>query len=358
MTVEKKQSKDNKCVYLHMRLSDGSVFYVGSGNYPNRAYSTCKRSRKWSDIVASHGLLVEIVKHGLTKDMAIELERQIYEENKSTLVNAVTPRDVKRIDYDEIKTLVRYDEDSPTKLFWIKDVSTVAKTGSVAGNNLKNPSAYPKISVRHYSLLIHRIVYTLHFGTIPDGMVVDHIDGNKKNNNISNLRVTTPSQNCYNRKQSFDVLNPDLPQGVSRRQMQSGIVYEGYYHLDGKQHRKSFAVNKYGDELAKQNAIAWRSNKLTEHGIEVSERHFEKSSLEVINLQTNMFGHSMITRTTSGKSTKSDYVTFCVRRPKTFTRSFSINKYGLERAIELAVEARDEYLKTKEINNAYYNNRI
>ena len=43
---------------------------------------------------------------------------------------------------------------------------------------------------------IHRIVYEAWVGDVPEGMVVDHIDSNKKNNNVSNLEVVTYSENA------------------------------------------------------------------------------------------------------------------------------------------------------------------
>ena len=45
---------------------------------------------------------------------------------------------------------------------------------------------------------LHRLVYRTFIGNIPEGMVIDHIDGNTSNNNVCNLRCVTPSENCQN----------------------------------------------------------------------------------------------------------------------------------------------------------------
>jgi hypothetical protein len=44
----------------------------------------------------------------------------------------------------------------------------------------------------HY---IYRLVYETYVGEIPDGLTIDHIDGNPLNNNVDNLQVMTLGEN-------------------------------------------------------------------------------------------------------------------------------------------------------------------
>jgi hypothetical protein len=57
----------------------------------------------------------------------------------------------------------------------------------------------------------HRLIFLMHYGYLPD--YLDHIDGNRVNNKVENLREATLSQNQHNRKLSKN--NTSGVKGVS-----------------------------------------------------------------------------------------------------------------------------------------------
>lgn len=78
-------------------------------------------------------------------------------------------------------------------LYW-KAPRTGVTVGKQAGYDCGN--GYIGVQVDGKNHKLHRIIFAMHNGYIPD--FIDHIDGNKNNNSIDNLRECTHQENIYN----------------------------------------------------------------------------------------------------------------------------------------------------------------
>lgn len=71
------------------------------------------------------------------------------------------------------------------------------EAGTLAGAN--NGSGYLQIRIRPRAYYVHRIVWEMLNGPIPEGIEIDHRNGIRSDNTPSNLRLATPSQNLCNK---------------------------------------------------------------------------------------------------------------------------------------------------------------
>ena len=81
-------------------------------------------------------------------------------------------------------------------LIWKIATSPRVRVGDIAG--YLNGYGYIGIGIDGSSYKAHRLIYFYHNGCLPSN--IDHIDGNKSNNKIENLRSATTSQNAMNQK--------------------------------------------------------------------------------------------------------------------------------------------------------------
>jgi hypothetical protein len=80
-------------------------------------------------------------------------------------------------------------------------------------------SGYKKLTLMNEQIKLHRLVWFLSYGVWPSGQI-DHIDGNKLNNSLSNLRDVSMSVNMQNR--------------YATKTKKSGLPYGVTFHPNGK----------------------------------------------------------------------------------------------------------------------------
>ena len=94
----------------------------------------------------------------------------------------------------EVRLLFAYHPEG--YLIWRMPLNKATKVGDKAGTLSPNDKGYLRVKVRGYEDAIHRLVYLWHTGESPP--IVDHIDHDRQNNRIENLRAAGTKENSWN----------------------------------------------------------------------------------------------------------------------------------------------------------------
>lgn len=125
------------------------------------------------------------------------------------------------IDIDELRLQLTYDPYTGVckrKAYRDRYGNLVSCDYEITGTTRADKYGYYRVSIGGKRYLLHKLIYYYSTGRWPD--TIDHIDGNCKNNKLSNLRETDRQGNMMNLK-----LRSDNPTGYVGVAMKYGKYY-------------------------------------------------------------------------------------------------------------------------------------
>ena len=196
---------------------DGKIFSIKSNKFikpslnkiSNRLYISLVVNNKNKKHVL-HSLIYRIFNNEYNNSFyLIHIDNNIYNNNINNL---------KLIQRNENKNIIKFNKNEWKFIPNYENRYIINKDGIIKSlitnkvfednYNTKETNTYKMVGLIKYNgelqrFLVHRLVYQTFIGEIDENMVIDHIDRNKLNNKLENLRMITQCENVKNCSRVF-----------------------------------------------------------------------------------------------------------------------------------------------------------
>ena len=145
----------------------------------------------------------------------------------------------KPIDVDELRKVFRIRNGNLEKI----DARSKYEKWKIVTNKNNNGNGYCQVEFNKRKILYHIIVWILTTGNdVPNGLRIDHKNGNRLCSTMSNMRLVTNRQNNQNTKKHRGgklvgcYLNSGNNKYLTQIQIHENIIHIGYYETEQEGH--------------------------------------------------------------------------------------------------------------------------
>jgi hypothetical protein len=145
----------------------------------------------------------------------------------------------KPIDVEELKKVFRISNGNLERI----DLRRTDGKWTVVKNRKNHNLGYCEVSLNGEVLMYHNIIWVLSTGKdIPSGLVIDHINGNRLDSRMENMRLVTDRVNMQNMKVHRDgqLVGAAFRKRIGKYQALiyiGKLIHLGYYETEQEAHR-------------------------------------------------------------------------------------------------------------------------